>query len=81
MISNSIYSIRQSVRRNIIYLHVQIKQPNWQKFQKNFCAILKKLKSESAQTFYIALGHQYVSENVIKMGVIFEPLFRKKHGL
>ena len=40
----------------------------------------KKIKSESAQTFYIhvALGHQYVSENVIKMGGDFGAIFQEK---
>ena len=39
---------------------------------------LKKYLSESAQTFYIAQGHQYVSENVIKIWGDFGAIFRKK---
>ena len=35
---------------------------------------LEKLKSESAQTCYTALRHQYVSENVIKIWGDFEAI-------
>ena len=39
---------------------------------------LEKLKSESAQTCYTAKGHQYVSENVIKIWGDFGVIFWKK---
>ena len=39
---------------------------------------LENLSSESAQTFYITLGHQYVSENVIKILGDFGAIFWKK---
>ena len=35
------------------------------------------MKSELALTFYIAKGHQYVSENVIKIGGHFGAIFWK----
>ena len=39
---------------------------------------LEKLKSESAQTFYTACVHQYVSENVIKIWGDFIAIFLEK---
>ena len=34
--------------------------------------------SESAQTFYTAQVHQYVSENIVRIGGDFGVIFRKK---
>ena len=39
---------------------------------------LEKFKLESAQTCYTALVHQYVLENVIKIGGHFLAIFWKK---